>query len=200
MIVHVIPQHRQVERQATRIWINREQSERSVNLGMGDLFFEPAAVGTLDVKPQTKTTGVEFHVVKLGATEKESSWEVLAEWAILPLANQSGSQQCMWWTSYIIIGRAGTLGDKLTGVYESWDEFVENPSPSRIIMTPKESGIVYHVNRGVATGDVAVVDMFRPAGKVPVGSDVYACLVVCGPSGWYYQVHGQGRRMVRRAE
>ncbi len=165
-----------------------------------ELFSEPAVVGTLDVKPQTQTTGVAFHVVKLGATEKESSWEVLAEWAILPLGTRKGSQQCLWWTSYIIIGRAGILGDKLTGVYESWDEFGEFSS-SWIMLTPKESGFVYHVTKGVVAADnVAFADSFRPVEKIPVGSDVYACLVVCGPSDGYYQVHGQGRRMVRRAE
>ncbi len=167
--------------------------ERSVNLVMGDLFSEPAVVGALDV--QFQTTGVSFHVVKLGSTEKECLWEVLAEWAILPLAVKPGSSPCIWWTSYVIIGRAGILGDKSTGVYSSWEEFGEF-SKSWVHFTPKESGMIYHVVKGVtSTDEVTVVHSFGPAKRIPVGSDVYACLVVCGPSDGYYQVHGQARRM-----
>ena len=159
---------------------------------MGDLFSEPAVVGIFE---ENRAIGMKFHVVQLGATEKESSWEVLAEWSILPEEDRKGSTEIVWWTSYIIVSRAGVLGDKSTGVYPWWEEFCDLPSSS-IIMRPKESGFIYHVSRGVGDKEMAIVDTFRPAEEIPVGSDVYACLVVS--SNGYYEVHGQGRRMVGR--
>ncbi len=160
---------------------------------MADLFSEPAVVGTL---VHGRTKGAAFHVVKLGATEKESLWDVLVEWTMLSSLPQ---QKTLLWTSYIIIGRAGILGDKATGVYESWKEFGEFLSSS-LMVTLRDSGFIYHVTKGVGSDIMVTVDSFRPVEKIPVGSDVYACLVVCVPGNGTCDVHGQARRMVRRLE
>ncbi|KAM6493129.1 hypothetical protein JOM56_011263 [Amanita muscaria] len=122
-------------------------------------------------------------------------------YCIQPLG--SASRQAIWWTSYIVTARTGTLTRK-TGVYNDWTEFgTLSSQPATGIIAPRESGIIIvDTSKGVFNGNqtngtvLQVVDMSEVSNNV----DIYALLVASGMHNGAYQVSAQARLEYRLRE
>ncbi|KAI5803954.1 hypothetical protein DFH27DRAFT_553469 [Peziza echinospora] len=143
--------------------------------------------------PDTPT----FHIMKLPAIQSQSVLtRVLVEWGVqgLGLAGQG-----MWWTSYVILAKRGTLNAS-TSVLPAWDEFGTFPFPNHgvaAMVAPRADGIwIADISRG-ASGtpeqrNIAVAIEADVSGA-PAHLDVFACLVATGTRFGAYQVMGHAR-------
>ncbi|KIL56775.1 hypothetical protein M378DRAFT_172428 [Amanita muscaria Koide BX008] len=157
----------------------------------------------LSARTNQNVNSPSFHIIKLPSPGANSDRlrRVVAEYCIQPLG--SATRQAIWWTSYIVIARTGTLTRK-TGVYTDWTEFgTLSSQPATGIIAPRDSGIIIvDTNKGVLNGNqtngtvLQVVDMSEVSSNV----DVYALLVASGMHDGAYQVSAQARLEYRVRE
>jgi len=152
-------------------------------------------VETLPLSPRTSqnTNSPSFHVIKLPALAGNiSHLRLVVEFCIQALG--SVERQAIWWTSYVIISRQGTL-TRGSGVYTEWDEFGKVLShPPTGVIAPRTSGIqIVDISKGVLNGNqtngtiLRVVDLRDMDRNV----EIFAVLVASGMHDGVYQAHGQ---------
>jgi hypothetical protein len=180
--------------------LGKPKLEASVGDGTGSnslpIDRERRVVETLPLSARTSqnTNSPSFHIIKLPALAGNISHlrHLVVEFCIQPLGKTES--QAIWWTSYVIISRQGTL-TRGSGVYTEWDEFGEVLShPSTGIIAPRTSGIqIADISKGVLNGNhtngtvLRVVDLKDMEQNV----EIFAVLVASGMHDGAYQVHGQ---------
>lgn len=157
---------------------------------------ERRVVETLPLSARSihNTNSPSFHVMKLSVPAQNISQlrHLVVEFCIQPLG--TAMRQAIWWTSYVIISRHGTL-TRGSGVYTEWNEFGKVLSHPRTgIIAPRTSGIrIADISKGVLNGNqtngtiLRVVDLENMNTNV----DIFALLVASGMHDGAYQAHGQ---------
>lgn len=150
-------------------------------------------VQTLGLSARTAehTNSPQFHIIKVPSPQGRVSHPHLS--AEFCIQRRLGSNGILWWTSYVLISRRGTL-TRESGVYTEWSEFCTVVSqPACGIVAPRTDGIlIVDSSKGVldppANGTVLrLVDL--PALEDDL--EIFAVLVVSGMHDGNYQVHGQ---------
>jgi hypothetical protein len=157
---------------------------------------ERRVVETLPLSARTSqnTNSPSFHIIKLPAPAGTISHlrHLSVEFCIQPLG--TAERQAIWWTSYVIFSRQGTLTQG-SGVYTEWDEFGRVLShPPTGIIAPRTSGIqIADISKGVLNGNqtngtvLRIVDLKDMEKNV----EIFALLVATGMHDGRYQAHGQ---------
>jgi len=164
---------------------------------MSDIDPERRAISTLPLSARTagsNTNSPSFHVIKVPpvADSVDRLQRVVVEYCIQPLG--TATRQAVWWTSYVVVTRPGTL-TRLSGVYTEWNEFGTLSSQAPVgIIAPRTSGIsIAGIDKGVLNGNqtngtvLQIVDLRGTSSK----AEIYAVLVASGMHDGAYQVHGQ---------
>lgn len=148
----------------------------------------------LSARTSQNTNSPSFHVIKVPALVGSVSHlrHLSVEFCIQPLG--TAGNQAIWWTSYVIISRQGTL-TRGSGVYTEWDEFGRVLShPPTGIIAPRTSGIqIADISKGVLNGNqtngtvLRIVDLK----DVEQNVEIFALLVATGMHDGRYQAHGQ---------
>ncbi|KIL64612.1 hypothetical protein M378DRAFT_24484 [Amanita muscaria Koide BX008] len=157
----------------------------------------------LSARTSQNVNSPSFHVIRLPSPggNEDRLRRIVAEYCIQPLG--SVTRQAIWWTSYIVIARTGSL-TRRTGVYTDWTEFgTLSSQPATGIIDPRESGIIIaDTSKGVLNGNhtngtvLQVVDLSGVSNNV----DIYALLVASGMHDGAYQVSAQARLEYRLRE
>ncbi|KDR71727.1 hypothetical protein GALMADRAFT_777159 [Galerina marginata CBS 339.88] len=163
---------------------------------MSDIDLAKRAISTLPLSARTSsnTNSPSFHVIKVPALDGSADrlQRLVVEYCIQPLG--TATRQAVWWTSYVVVARPGTL-TRASGVYTEWNEFGTLSSQAPVgIIAPRSSGIsIADINKGVLNGNqtngtvLQVVDLSGTSSK----AEIFAVLVASGMHDGAYQVHGQ---------